>query len=276
MNGKDFHKDGFGPGFWLAAGVGTAVLAGQIMLRMARAMHDAGAPARAMMRGPFGAARFGSEAAGEEVLATRAKPAKAPARAKAKAEASEAEVVAEEAPATEPVVEAVEEAVETVIETAPAPEAATPVEEAAPAEEAVPVEEAAPVEEPAALAEILEPETQPVTEEAVEAAAPEAEAVAEEEPVAEVETGPAPVDPARPTALAEPRGSKDDLKQIKGVGPKLENLLNDLGYYHFDQIAAWGPEELERVDEALGGFAGRATRDDWIGQATALALGEPN
>ncbi len=40
----------------------------------------------------------------------------------------------------------------------------------------------------------------------------------------------------------------DDLKRIKGVGPKLEALLHSLGIYHFDQIAAWGPAEVAWVD----------------------------
>lgn len=78
----------------------------------------------------------------------------------------------------------------------------------------------------------------------------------------------------RPTALDAPNGAADDLKKIKGVGPKLEGALNELGYFHFDQIAAWGPDELRSVDENLGGFAGRATRDDWIAQAKLLASGD--
>ena len=43
----------------------------------------------------------------------------------------------------------------------------------------------------------------------------------------------------------------DDLKMIKGVGPKLEKLLNTLGFYHFDQIAKWSAEELSWVDDNL-------------------------
>ncbi|MEX1235118.1 MAG: NADH-quinone oxidoreductase subunit E [Roseovarius sp.] len=66
----------------------------------------------------------------------------------------------------------------------------------------------------------------------------------------------------------------DDLKRIKGVGPKLEALLNRLGFYHFDQIASWTPEETAWVDENLEGFKGRATRDDWAGQARRLASGD--
>lgn len=80
--------------------------------------------------------------------------------------------------------------------------------------------------------------------------------------------------PVKPAALPAPRdGGPDDLKKIKGVGPKLEELLHSLGYYHFDQIAAWGPGEIAWVDSNLEGFNGRATRDDWVGQAKTLAEG---
>ena len=81
-------------------------------------------------------------------------------------------------------------------------------------------------------------------------------------------------EPARPAALAAPReGGADDLKRIKGVGPKLEELLHSLGIYHFDQIAAWGPAEIAWMDSNLEGFDGRVTRDDWVGQAKLLAAG---
>ncbi len=76
---------------------------------------------------------------------------------------------------------------------------------------------------------------------------------------------------AKPAMLSEPRGGKpDDLKRISGVGPKLEGVLNGLGVYHFDQIAAWTEGEIAWVDDQLK-FKGRIERDDWIGQASILA-----
>ena len=85
------------------------------------------------------------------------------------------------------------------------------------------------------------------------------------------DTGPA-VAPARPAGLAAPRGAgPDDLKLIKGVGPVLEEMLHRLGYFHFDQIAAWTPEEVAWVDENLEGFKGRVTREGWVEQARELA-----
>ncbi len=78
----------------------------------------------------------------------------------------------------------------------------------------------------------------------------------------------------RPKALRAPKGGKaDDLKQIKGVGPKLEVLCNELGFYHFDQIADWSADEITWVDQNLKGFKGRVSRDTWVDQARVLAAG---
>ncbi len=62
----------------------------------------------------------------------------------------------------------------------------------------------------------------------------------------------------------------DDLKRITGVGPKLEETLNGLGIYHFDQIAKWTAAEIAWVDARLK-FKGRIERDDWVAQAATLA-----
>ncbi len=79
----------------------------------------------------------------------------------------------------------------------------------------------------------------------------------------------------RPEALDAPRGgAADDLKRIKGVGPKLEKLLNSLGFYHFDQVAKWSASEIAWVDQNLQGFKGRVSRDDWVAQAKLLAEGK--
>jgi len=78
----------------------------------------------------------------------------------------------------------------------------------------------------------------------------------------------------KPATLSGPRGGKaDDLKQIKGVGEKMEVLCNKLGFYHFDQIAAWNHAEVAWVDANLEGFKGRVSRDDWVAQAKILAAG---
>ncbi len=77
----------------------------------------------------------------------------------------------------------------------------------------------------------------------------------------------------KPPMLKKARaGGADDLKLIKGVGPKLEGTLNELGFWHFDQIAGWRKKEVEWVDERLK-FKGRIDRDEWIKQAKTLAKG---
>ncbi len=79
---------------------------------------------------------------------------------------------------------------------------------------------------------------------------------------------------AAPELLKKPRSGKgDDLKLIWGVGPKLEKMLNDMGVWHFDQVAGWGKAELSWVDSRLEGFKGRASRDEWVKQAKKLAKG---
>ena len=72
---------------------------------------------------------------------------------------------------------------------------------------------------------------------------------------------------------ALPAGGVDDLKLIWGVGPKLEAMLNEMGVYRFDQIAAWSEMNLRWVDQNLKAFKGSAARDRWIDQANKLAVG---
>jgi len=77
----------------------------------------------------------------------------------------------------------------------------------------------------------------------------------------------------KPPVIRKARaGGADDLKQLKGVGPALEKTLNELGFYHFDQVAGWRKKEVEWVDARLK-FKGRIERDGWVKQAKTLAKG---
>ena len=130
------------------------------------------------------------------------------------------------------------------------------------AERAVP--EAKPVPAPA-----------PVAATATPAVAPKPAPVAAPAPVAVAPTPAAvmstPAAAKRPEALKAARGGKaDDLKIIKGIGPKLEILCHKLGFFHFDQVAAWKADEISWVDENLEGFKGRVTRDRWVPQAKSI------
>jgi predicted flap endonuclease-1-like 5' DNA nuclease len=78
----------------------------------------------------------------------------------------------------------------------------------------------------------------------------------------------------KPKGLTKARGGKpDDLKRISGIGPKNESILHSLGFYHFDQIAAWTATEVNWVDDHLR-FGGRIKREEWIRQAELLATGK--
>ena len=78
----------------------------------------------------------------------------------------------------------------------------------------------------------------------------------------------------QPGLLKQPKGGNaDDLKLVAGIGPKLEQMLNTMGIWHFDQIASWTAKELAWVDERLQGFKGRAKRDEWVRQSKKLANG---
>ncbi len=75
-----------------------------------------------------------------------------------------------------------------------------------------------------------------------------------------------------PTLMAmfnPPEGDPDDLKKITGLGPTIEEKLNDLGIIKLAQIASLSEEEIEKIDEVLN-FKGRIIRDDWVGQARSL------
>ncbi len=78
-------------------------------------------------------------------------------------------------------------------------------------------------------------------------------------------------DKSRPAAIERP-AVIDDLKLIAGVGPKIEDILHELGIFTFAQVAAWKKAEREWVDNYLN-FKGRIERDEWVKQAKALAKG---
>lgn len=74
----------------------------------------------------------------------------------------------------------------------------------------------------------------------------------------------------RPPALVAPRrGQPDDLKRIEGVTAKLEEVLHQLGIFHYDQIAAWTRGNIDWVDSYLR-FKGRIDREGWVEQARKL------
>ena len=71
--------------------------------------------------------------------------------------------------------------------------------------------------------------------------------------------------------LSEPRGQADDLKRINGIGPVLEARLNDLGVFHFHQIAGFSNDDIGWIAAQMNAFPNRILRDRWVDQAADLA-----
>jgi predicted flap endonuclease-1-like 5' DNA nuclease len=139
---------------------------------------------------------------------------------------------------------------------AEAPAAATPTAPAAPP---APVAEA--VAPPAAFISTPAPAEKPK-------AAPKPKA---ETPAAKPAAKPKAEKPAGPERLKGARkGKADDLKEIEGIGPAMEKLVNSLGFYHFDQIASWSEADVAIVDAEMKSFKGRITRDRWVAQAKII------
>ncbi|MBL8586951.1 MAG: 30S ribosomal protein S2 [Methylobacteriaceae bacterium] len=94
------------------------------------------------------------------------------------------------------------------------------------------------------------------------------------EPVAEELPAEAPVAVEGQTEafelLTAPRGAPDDLTRLQGVGPQLVKKLNDGGIYHFWQLAAMTPADVEKIDRDLK-LSGRIERDGWVAKARELA-----
>ncbi len=67
--------------------------------------------------------------------------------------------------------------------------------------------------------------------------------------------------------LSGPRGVADDLKKLPGVSPAVEKKLNDLGIFHFQQIAELSPTAAHNVGEEVG-LPGRI--ESWIAKAKEL------
>ena len=106
-------------------------------------------------------------------------------------------------------------------------------------------------------------------------------AASEPDPIANASPAPAASAEARTAAPPRPQevtgsGGNDDLQRIKGIGPVIERELRARGVARFAQIAAWGPEDVERLGAELG-FGNRIERDGWVEQARRLAAGDsPN
>ena len=82
------------------------------------------------------------------------------------------------------------------------------------------------------------------------------------EPV--VEELPAEAAPTGFQPLSGPRGVADDLKKLPRVSPAVEKQLNDLGVFHYSQLAELGAADAEKIGEEVG-LPGRV--ESWIAKA---------
>lgn len=62
----------------------------------------------------------------------------------------------------------------------------------------------------------------------------------------------------------------DDLKSIDGIGPFIEQQLNENGIYTYLQVSRLNENDIKIITELLDFFPGRIVRDRWIEQAAAL------
>ena len=78
----------------------------------------------------------------------------------------------------------------------------------------------------------------------------------------------------KPLILSSPKPiGKDNLKKIKGINSKIENDLNTLGIYHFEQISKWSAKNCDWIEEFLH-FPGVAKSNQWVDQAKILTSGK--
>ena len=63
---------------------------------------------------------------------------------------------------------------------------------------------------------------------------------------------------------------KDNLKQIHGIGPAFERVLNNMGIVTFQQVAQWDSTTIQQIAAKLDTVPGRIKRDKWIANAKKL------
>lgn len=182
-----------------------------------------------------------------------AKP-KAKAPAKAKSAAAPKSVAKDVKPAT----------------AAAAPKAASASKAKAPAKPAAKASAKTPAKAPVKAP--AKPAAKPAAKAPAKAAAKAAAAPAKA-PAKSAAKAPAAAKPAAKPAKAAAKGP-DNLLLIKGLGPKLNTMLKDLGVTQFSQIAGWSAADIAQIDSKLGAFAGRIARDNFVDQARLLASGD--
>lgn len=121
-----------------------------------------------------------------------------------------------------------------------------------------------------AVDETPEPAAEPEPEVApVAAPAATEEAAPAEDDVHPSEAMLAELEGVQPEQLEKPADGGDDLTAITGVGPRIGEVLNELGIFTYAQIASWTAENETWIENHLS-FKGRVSRENWVEQAKAL------
>jgi len=68
------------------------------------------------------------------------------------------------------------------------------------------------------------------------------------------------------------KSNSDDLTKLNGIGPYIEQRLNEIGIYNYDQISRFTPEDIRKITELIDFFPERIERDNWVGQAYELLV----
>jgi len=76
--------------------------------------------------------------------------------------------------------------------------------------------------------------------------------------------------------LEKPEKTADDLQAIKGIGPVMQRLLNQVGIFHFNQLARMTETDVLWVADKLKTFPKRIKNDRWQQQAVELDLDRMN
>lgn len=64
--------------------------------------------------------------------------------------------------------------------------------------------------------------------------------------------------------------SRENLQEIRGIGPSIEKTLNHFDIFRFNQIVAISDYEIEAIARKIKGFKSQIYREDWIGQAEIM------
>ncbi|MFZ4634179.1 MAG: helix-hairpin-helix domain-containing protein [Saprospiraceae bacterium] len=83
-----------------------------------------------------------------------------------------------------------------------------------------------------------------------------------------------PIVSEQPTAPDQPSGTKDDLKKIEGVGPKIAQILNEAGILTFAQLADKTAEQIKDILEEAGPRYNIHNPSSWPAQAKFAAEGK--